>query len=58
LRHNYGIGYEDSYGFIRDDVAVFDMRPANLFMTDNGTIIAVDSIPVRVTEVNRGAFGK
>lgn len=56
LRHNHGIGYEDSYGFIRDDVAVFDMRPANLIMTDDGILIAVDSIPVRVTESTRRAF--
>ena len=58
LRHNFGIGYEDSYGFIRDDVAVFDMRPANLFKTDDGTLIAIDSIPVRITDAIRGAFGQ
>jgi hypothetical protein len=53
LRHNFGIGYEDSYSFVRDDVAVFDLRPANLFTTDNGDVIAIDSIPVRVTESQR-----
>lgn len=58
LRHNFGIGYEDSYGFIRDDVAVFDMRPANLFKTDDGTLIAIDSIPVRINDAVRGAFGQ
>ena len=58
LRHNFGIGYEDSYGFIRDDVAVFDMRPANLFKTADGTMIAIDSIPVRITDAVRVAFGQ
>lgn len=28
LQHNHGVGYEDSYAFVRDDAAVFDMRPA------------------------------
>ena len=50
LRHNYGIGYEDSYAFMRDGIAVFDMRPANIFMTDPGVLIVIDSIPVRLTE--------
>lgn len=53
LRHNFGIGYEDSYAFVRDDVAVFDMRPANLFTTETGDVIAVDSIPVRLDEHHR-----
>lgn len=45
LGHNSGIGYEDSYAFIREDVAVFDMRPANVFMTAPGVLIAVDCTP-------------
>ena len=56
LRHNYGIGYEDSYAFIREDVAVFDLRPANVFMSEAGVPIAVDSIPVRLTDCTRQAF--
>lgn len=56
LRHNFGIGYEDSYGFLRDEVAVFDMRPANLFVTDDGILVAIDSIPMRITDAIRGAF--
>lgn len=58
LRHNFGIGYEDSYGFIRDDVGVFNMRQANLFVTDSGLVIAIDSIPVRLSGLNRRAFGE
>lgn len=56
LRHNFGIGYEDSYAFVREDVAVFDMRPANVFMATPGVLIAVDSIPVRLTDRSRQAF--
>jgi hypothetical protein len=56
LRHNFGIGYQDSYAFLRDDVAVFDMRPANVFMTAPGVVVAVDSIPVRLSECTRQAF--
>ena len=56
LRHNHGIGYEDSYAFIRDNVAVFDMRPANVFMAEAGVVIAVDSIPVRLNDSMRDVF--
>jgi hypothetical protein len=56
LRHNFGIGYEDSYAFIREDVAVFDMRPANVFMTAPGVVVAVDSIPVRLSDCTKQAF--
>lgn len=48
LRHNHGIGYEDSYAFMREDVVVFDMRPANVFTTDEGIVIPVDCIPVKL----------
>lgn len=56
LRHNFGIGYEGSYAFVREDVAVFDMRPANVFMTELGVLIAVDSIPVSLKDGIRQAF--
>lgn len=56
LGHNYGIGYEDSYGFIRDDIAVFDLRPANVFKTESGLLVAIDSIPVRLTAETRCMF--
>jgi hypothetical protein len=46
LRHNHGIGYEDSYAFIREDAVVFDMRPANVFTTEQEVTIPVDCIPV------------
>ncbi len=58
LRHNHGIGYEDSYAFVRDDAVVFDMRPANVFVTESGTIIPVDCIPVRMPSGKRSFFDK
>ncbi len=48
MRHNHGIDYEDSYAFVRDDVAVFDMRPANGFVTEDGEVVPIDCIPVRL----------
>jgi hypothetical protein len=58
LRHNHGIGYEDSYAFVRDDAAVFDLRPANVFVTKTGIIIPVDCIPVLLPPGKRGFFDK
>lgn len=56
LNGNFGIGYVDSYAYVREDVAVFDMRPANVFETADGILIAVDSIPLRITDANRFVF--
>lgn len=58
MRHNHGIGYDDSYAFVRDDFAVFDMRPANVFVTDEGDIIPVDCIPVKLPLGKREFFAK
>jgi hypothetical protein len=56
LRHNHGIGYEDSYGFVRDEIAVFDMRPANVILEDSGLIVPIDCIPVRLSDMTRKIF--
>ena len=58
LRHNHGIGYEDSLAFVRDDAVVFDMRPANVFITDEGTVVPVDCIPVRLPMGKRSFFDR
>jgi hypothetical protein len=58
LRHNHGIGYEDSYAFVRDDAVVFDMRPANVFATEDGVMVPVDCIPVRLPPGKRDFFDK
>lgn len=50
LHDRFSIGYADSLAFIRDDVAVFDLRSANVVKTPNGLIIPIDSIPVRLDE--------
>lgn len=58
LRHNHGIGYEDSYAFLRDDEVVFDLRPANVFATDDGIVVPINCIPVRLPRGKRGFFEK
>ncbi len=58
LRHNHGIGYEDSYAFVRDDAVVFDMRPANVFVTESGLVVPVDCIPVKLPQGKRAFFDK
>jgi hypothetical protein len=58
LRHNHGIGYEDSYAFVRDDAVVFDMRPANVFVAGDGVMVPVDCIPVRLPPGKRDFFDK
>jgi len=58
LRHNHGIGYDDSYAFVRDDAVVFDMRPANVFTTGEGVVIPVDCIPVKLPGGKRDFFDR
>lgn len=50
LPTRFSIGYANSLAFIRGDVAVFDLRPANVVRTADGVIIPIDSIPVRLEE--------
>lgn len=54
LSHNHGIGYEGSYAFLRDELAVFDMRPANVILDDSGLIVPIDCVPVRLSAAARG----
>lgn len=56
LRYNYGIGYENAQSFIKDNVAVFDLRPANVFVDEQGNVTVIDSIPVRLTDETRKYF--
>jgi hypothetical protein len=58
LRHNHGIGYEDSYAFLRADAVVFDMRPANVFVTGDEIAVPVDTIPVLLPPGKRAFFEK
>lgn len=50
-------GYENSLSFIRGDVAVFDLRPANVVLTPDGFIVPIDSIPVRLDAESRAFLG-
>ena len=53
LPARFAVGYQDSLAFIREDVAVFDLRPANVVRTPDGPIIPIDSIPVHLDEKTR-----
>lgn len=53
----YSVGYENSLAFVYDDVAVFDLRPANVVETPEGLIIPIDSIPCRLDESARSILG-
>ena len=48
----------ESLAFLRDEDAVFDLRPANVVKTPGGLIIPIDSIPVRLDAASRAIFGK
>ncbi|MDA7888207.1 hypothetical protein N9A86_02340 [Akkermansiaceae bacterium] len=48
LPPKFSVGYLESLAFLRDDVAVFDLRPANVVITESGIIVPIDSIPVRL----------
>lgn len=53
LPSRFAVGYYDSLGFVRDDVAVFDLRPANVVRTSDGFIVVIDPIPVRLDDGSR-----
>lgn len=51
LPERFYVGYADSLAFVRDDVAVFDLRSANVVRTPEGVITPIDAIPVRLGEI-------
>lgn len=53
----FSVGYADSLAFMRGDVAVFDLRPANVVRTPDGLIVPIDAIPVRLDAAGRGILG-
>lgn len=57
LSPRYSVGYENSLAFVRDNVAVFDLRPANVVETPEGIIIPIDAIPCRLDERARSILG-
>jgi hypothetical protein len=53
LQSRYSVGYADSLAFVRDDVAVFDLRKANVVRTPEGVIAPIDAIPTRLDTAAR-----
>jgi hypothetical protein len=53
----FALGYVDSLAFVRHDVAVFDLRPANVVKTPAGVIVPIDVIAVRLDERGRAILG-
>jgi hypothetical protein len=53
LSNRFSVGYADSLAFARDDVAVFDLRSANVVRTPAGIITPIDAIPVRLDTASR-----
>jgi hypothetical protein len=53
----FALGYADSLAFARDDVAVFDLRPANVVKTPAGVIVPIDVIAVRLDARGRAILG-
>ena len=58
LPSRFSVGYSESLAFLRDEDAVFDLRPANVVKTPGDLIIPIDSIPVRLDAASRAIFGK
>ena len=57
LPPRFSVGYQDSLAFIREDVAVFDLRPANVVRTPEGLIVPIDAIPARLDSAAKGILG-
>jgi hypothetical protein len=57
LPPSLSLGYADSLAFAREDVAVFDLRPANVVRTAGGLIVPIDTIPVRLDPERRSMLG-
>lgn len=53
----FSVGYADSLAFVGENVAVFDLRPANVVRTAEGLIIPIDAIPVRLNDESRAILG-
>ncbi len=57
LPERFSVGYAHSLAFVREDVAVFDLRPANVVRTDEGLIVPIDAIPFRLDAGARAILG-
>ncbi len=53
LPERFSVGYVDSLAFVREDVAVFDLRSANVVRTEGGVIVPIDAIPFHLDAAAR-----
>jgi hypothetical protein len=53
LQSRYSVGYAESLAFVNNNVAVFDLRPANVVHTTEGVIAPIDAIPTRLNPDER-----
>jgi hypothetical protein len=53
----FALGYADSLAFARHDVAVFDLRPANVVKTPAGVVVPIDVIAVQLDDRSRTILG-
>lgn len=53
LPERFCVGYAKSMTFIRDDVVVFDLRPANVALTASDIMVPIDCIPIQVDAQTR-----
>jgi len=57
LPERFSVGYAESLAFVRDDVAVFDLRPANVVRMSDGVVAIIDAIPTRMDAVGQKILG-
>ncbi len=57
LPERFSVGYSDSLAFVREDVAVFDLRSANVVRTDEDLIVPIDAILCRLDDQARAILG-
>ena len=50
LPERFSVGYAESIAFVSDNVAVFDLRPANVVRMSDGVVAIIDAISARLDE--------
>ncbi len=51
-----GVGYREALGFFKENVAVLDLRPANVIKHPNGAAVPIDGIFCQLSESQRQAL--
>jgi hypothetical protein len=47
------MGYYKSHSYLRDNIALFDVHPANCVVTRDGSLVPIDFIPLQLSPVNQ-----